>query len=154
MADSIIEQIGAAIETRLETITTGNSYEFTIPDAIRPTRQGGYTPAQLKTVVTQGPHQGVADVPCGYEQWFVPFHCDVLNDTTATTPEAYDTLVNRWGSDVKKAMGTDLTLGNLALPTTMVLPANQILDENQQFEGARVTVLIEYRHLWDDPYSQ
>jgi len=157
MATSIVEQIGAAAKTRIETITTGNGYEFSVDGATRPTRQGGYTPAQLHVVITADMNEveeRTEEAPCGYEQWRVPFHFDVLNNGQVTKPDAVDTLVNKWGADVAKALSTDLTFGGLALGTGTPTPGMALEGETGKFAGARVTLPVEFRHLRGNPYSQ
>lgn len=155
MATTILEQIAAAIATRLATITTGNGYNWTTAGTKRPTRQGGYTPAEKQVLLIQDEPEIVTEnVPVGHEQWIVEFEIQVQHNNTATPGSAAATIHNMYAGDVKKALGTDLTFGGLALGLHSPGPGIALEDRNGKFAGTSVPFPVELRHLLDNPYSQ
>lgn len=171
MPEPINEQIAAAIEARLLTVTTASGYQVTIAAVLRPTQLGvdDDTPRNLLAVLEQidprldeDKRHEVALTPDArpfihwVQPWAISLYVQTSERDAAATPS--DTLINRFRAAVEKALMVDPGWG--ATPTTPLayatnLAAGQYFEDTAGgFVGFTVIVEVSYRTFETDPYTQ
>ena len=112
MATTIPEQIAVKLKARLETITTGNGYENTVSEVIRPTWKGEEIhPKDDQIILTQGtqswsPELSHAGNP-GAWAWQLPFEISGGLRPSETSITPIDTFRNQFLGDIHRAIGGD-----------------------------------------------
>jgi len=157
LQDPVLEQIAAAIKTRLETVTTANGYNYSLASVIRPPRYGPTTYANLTAVLMQEDPEVMGDDPylegnpvrVQFACMFIVYLFHLPSDTST---DAVDTVLNRLAADVTKAVMTDQTFGGLALPTTRVMPQQEFIPSQGAGCGVSVPIEVHYRVSELDPY--
>ena len=157
MADPIIEQIAQAIRTQLLTISVDNGYETDVTDVVRPTRIGRFVdPKHLQIAMIQEDPEPYDDLsypgnPPGraWQQRYL-LDCIVLSSDRETTPIAET--INKFSADVIKALFADPQWATLALDT--IVEAPRMLAEPGGPDGITIPLVIRYRVLENDPYTQ
>ena len=153
MADSIIEQIVAAIKTGLEGITIAGGYNQTIVEVVRPTRLGGFKPRDLLIVMDQQDPTLDEEAPHMFIQWIQPIAISVFVISSDTSTAAIDTRINTVRSDIEKCLRVDPTWSQLAIDTR--ISAALYFPENEGgYSGITIIADVIYRTLEDDPFSQ
>jgi len=155
MSLAIVEQISAAIETRLETITTDNGYSLSVSEVVRPTRIGGVSPKDKQIVLRQGnwkppgEQESASNSTTKVQIYYVT--CWVRSSDKATT--AVDTEINQLAADVEKALMSDDTFGGLAIMSDLT-GGIALESDDGQCEGITLLLEVQYRCRWGDPYTQ
>jgi len=160
MAKPIVEQIAAAVKTKLATISKANGYETDVVEVVRPTRLGGGTTKWLQprdkliVLIQDDPQEAEVTQNQARKTWIQPFGamCFVRPSDASTTP--VDTIINAFRADVEKAVMTDRNWSGLAIDTEVWAPEGFIDEKNIAFEGVTVAFAIKYRTLYEDPYQQ
>ena len=156
MSEPIVEQIAAALKTRIESVTVTNGYQETVSEVVRPSRASGeqaYVPQNNLVVILQDdPEEG--DSPEGLKAWIQPFALMAFAQLSDQASTPADTVLNRFAADLEKAIRSDPTFGGLAYDA-VIRPAFGWVGKNAftGFEGITVNVDIYYRTLEDDPYA-
>lgn len=150
MADSIRERICQNVVTTLQGVTEANGYQITLRSVDRlPT-----SPYQLPEV----PCAIVADVSEEEEEGIpVQFsHCSLLFEVKVMLAEftSISEAANRAIASVKKALRADHHRGGLALDTDIKGNETVLSEETLPYGMVSLSVLVTYRHLLNDPYSQ
>ena len=153
MADEVSEQIAAAIFTKLQTVTTANSYTATLVP-IRPTGRDLYTPQDLLAVLqqddpTRNDEWSVSGNPVA-DAWDLAYVVDVWRAVDETSTVPMDKLLSNIWADVIKAIMTDETHGGIAI-MTQPQPRVTTYYEGGAFEGVRCEFNVTYRTDQDDP---
>jgi hypothetical protein len=154
---SILEQIAAAMKTRLETITEGAAYTFTPSSVVRPTRLGGYSPIDKLIILEQpSPEEGPNDLQGNYvrQSWTQDFEVSVFCINSDASTAAIDTTINERRADIETALMSDATFGGLALNTSRIQSFNRWITDDGSFEGGTVVFRCEYRVKETDPRVQ
>lgn len=142
----IVERIAANIVSALDHIskTAGFSQNTDIEVA----GQAPVSWEHLKIDVTPGTSDDAGSAAAGFVDWHQFFNVTVAYVAAEGTDEAQIRAdLFRLAADIYRAVIVDRTRGNLAFDTTPH-PPELFLD------GIRVPVLVWYRHLSDDPFSQ
>lgn len=173
MSFSIVEQIAQAIQTRIQNVTAANNYSFTVIDAARPLRMGGFIgasgtkytgPVDGLVVIAQGEAvkrdkasgTGGAIPKAGRSTHFALI-CFIVPSEEDTTPA--DQVVSSAAAELERGITTPESniatwgqFGGLAIQSyvdSITLFAPQ--------EGEHCGVIIElevfYRHPDNDPYT-
>ena len=172
MPEPIVEQIAAAVETRLLTVTIANGYQVDIAGVLRPTQLGldSIAPRPLLAMMLQiDPYlddsknhpKGLGpDIGPPLIHWVQPWAIALFVQTSerATPPLPADTLINRFRASVEKALMVDPGWG--ATPTTALayrtdlVPPIYFPETEGGFVGCSVILEAGYRTLETDPYTQ
>lgn len=156
MSEPIVEQIAAALKTRIEGVTVALGYMTDVVQVVRPPRASGeaaYVPKDRLVVILQDdPEEG--ESPEGLKDWIQPFALLAFAQVSDQATAAVDTTLNRFAADLEKAVRTDPTFGGLAYDA-VIRPRYGWVGKNEftGFEGVTVNVDIHYRTTEDDPYS-
>lgn len=169
MPEPIVEQIAVAIKTRLLTITTGNGYQVSVAGVLRPTQLGidAVAPrhlmiamAQLDARLDELKAHPLAASPDGppLVHWIQPWSIACFIQTSESSSDPADTLLNRLRCSVEKALLVNPGWG--ATPTTPLAYETNVVGVDLfkitagGFVGASVIVEVSYRTLETDPYTQ
>lgn len=152
MADSLREQIMAAVETRFATITVANGYETAIGSKTFKWRVTDFQEAEL-------PCHNFRDVSCDTEQKVSGVHEHVLKvESVAVAKQPSDMPADKYGrkmaADIWKAIGTDRKWSTLAFDTNPLRDEITIEHENLKLVAVRVEFEIKYRTTSFNPYVQ
>jgi hypothetical protein len=152
--EPVVEQIAQAIAAKLATITTANGYLLTVSQVVRPNRTGMlWTPKDLGVAVLQGGAEPTAltGSPLAIE-WSQEFSLDLVARVSEASQTPLDQVLNRFESEVVKAVMADPQWGGLAINTELVRidypPAEGGV------EGVTIVVAVHYRVREADPYTQ
>ncbi len=172
MSEPIVEQIAAAVETRLLTVTIDNGYQVDVAGVLRPPQLGldSIAPQHLLAVMLQidphldepknQPHGLGPDIGPPLIHWVQPWAIALFVQTSerATPPVAADTLINRFRASVERALMVDPGWG--ATPTTPLAYRSDLMppiyfgETAGGFVGCSVILEVGYRTLETDPYTQ
>lgn len=159
MATPIVEQIAVKIRTRLLAITTGNGYETTVAQVIRPTRIDESSPADYQIHLTQETetlNQVFPGEPARHE-YKQPFRIalGLRPSEKSTTP--LDTYRNTFHADVKKALSQagsgDWTQWDGLAVRSVPGSAEWFLDSDGATSGVQMILDVYYRVYENDPYT-
>lgn len=160
MSTPIPELIALELVSRLEAITTGNGYPFTVPSVDRVGRDGrGWSPKNLAIAVTQPAdmrnreHDHEGNPPAEGHDLAFSIHCFVRQSDDTTTPD--QTTENALVAAVKKAVaGTSdwYTFGGNAFNAQWGTVSPFLSDEGKH-AGATLPLLVMYRISEIDPYT-
>jgi hypothetical protein len=155
--EPLVEQIAAALVAVLAAITVAAGYRTTVSGVVRPRRLEDHAAADSGIALMQDDPEEDGELESGaggLKMWLQPFriHCFLQISDADTT--ALDTRLNRFRSDVEKAIRANPTLGGLATDAIVRPPESWIFKPNRSFEGVTVNVEIHYRTLENDPYTQ
>jgi hypothetical protein len=149
----IVERIMGALKTKLEGITIAAGYQQTVSSVVRPTRLGGFTPADRMIVLSQkGMAAEDSESAIGHTARMlkVEVRCILRTSEAETTP--IDTRTNKFSADVEKILLVDESLGGLA--DWIDVDDVEIQDPGDDFAGCTVNLTIGYRTLRTYPYSR
>jgi len=160
MAESIAEQIVAAVKTRLADITTGNGYQFSVAGIQRPKRYGAYTPTDLQAVVTQGAITRVTELDHPGNPPAIAYGSTIqiavnLMPNRKTDTLAADTWRHRAAASVIKAVTSVSNWhnwGGLAINTEFEEPDFDTQDDAGNI-GVIVPIVVTFRVSETDPYT-
>jgi hypothetical protein len=152
MADSLREQIMAAVAVRFALIKPANGYETTIGERTHKWRVTDINDAEL-------PAHNFRDVSCEIEQAVSKLHFHTLKiESVAVAKKPIDMAVDKFGrkmiADIWKAIGVDRQWSGLASDTNPVRDEMDIEQDDRQLVGVRVEFEIKYRTLSFNPYIQ
>ena len=166
--EPIIEQIAAAIEARLLTITTANGYQVSVAGVLRPTQFGidAISPRNNLLVMVQADAR-LDEVkrhppgPTGRDliDWWQPWVIGCYVQTSESSTDEADKLMNRLRSSVEKALLVDPGWGPtptqpLANETKLVTSEYFPIDPPGGYAGVAVVMEVSYTTLEKDPYTQ
>lgn len=159
MSEPIVENIAAALFTRLQAVTTGNGYQQTLA-ALRPTSTArDITPMDLRAVLLQldATPAEESDIPGNpnAQAWWQLFVVCVYLRPSDTDSVPIDTRVNRVTADVIKAISAPAnweTFGGNAINARFPPPA-RFEHESGDHEGVCVFVDVCYRTDEKNPYN-
>ena len=156
MADPIVEQIAADVLTTVQTVTTGNGYNYTVSAKRMPSQAETIGPADLGVILYQGdPAKKTDSEPQNRYDWMQPFFlaCYVSIKEDDVTEPAIETKVNRVRADIEKALMVDRNRSTLAIDTIIGEPV--AFDTGiDGMDGIVVRIDVWYRVDQDDPYTQ
>jgi hypothetical protein len=160
MATPVVEDIAVGLQTAIETITTGNGYEFNIGSVLRPRRKDQYTPDHLTAVIQQedpeDPDEPLTEGNPAIRHWKQPYTVDVIVNPDQTENRAIDTVINEVRSDVEKAIAVAFASGGALVSFQrgfLIGPPVRFEIEAGGFEGIRMFVFISYATDENDPYT-
>jgi len=155
MATPVIENIAADIATKIDLITTGNGFEYTLV-ARRPKRVlfGNETWKDQDVLIVQGAEKSRTDLlgANGVKEIVQGFFLMAITVQSDTASDSIDTKNNKVAADLEKKLMEDITRNSYAIYTEIVdrLP----LVENEFFSGVMLEVDITYRVNVEDPYTK
>jgi hypothetical protein len=149
MAYPISEQILANIETTLEAMTVVGGYQraYTVE---REAKQSN-TPADGKLIIYVGDQEEQPNPPLMHDEWLMPVAIACYGPISDSSSDATSRRIGQYASDVCKALAADLHRGNLAVNTHI-----RGVDMSPQSAPptALVKIEVQYRTLYNDPFSQ
>ena len=160
MPTAVPETIALEIVSRLQQITTGNGYNFTVAEVVRPTRlQKNITPRHLQIQVVQAidsynealSHEG-APPAMAYDLVF-NLHCFVRDSDASTTPRA--TTENDMATAVRKAICDSADWYNFE-GNAIIADWGQsrpFVSPEGEHSGVTVPLVVTYRVSETDPYT-
>lgn len=160
MPTAVPEQIATKLVTRLETITTGNGFNFDVANVVRPNRrQVGIRPEHLQIQVVQGAntynrsqsHEG--NPPAIAYDLVFNMHCGVRDDDDSTTPSS--TTENDFETAVKEAICDSADWHNwdgVAVISDFGQSRPYVSPEGEH-AGVTVPLIVTYRISETDPYT-
>lgn len=152
--EPVVERIALELVERLETISPDAGYNYAPARVLRPKREG-YSPEHLLIVLDQGDptiQQEVEGNPFRYE-WVQPFHLGLFVKPTDDDTEPIAAVVNKFRSDVEKAICTPANWENfdgLAIDAHWSSPARFTTDDGS-YDGILLQLDITYRVAPGDP---
>lgn len=152
MPDSIREQVVQALETLLGTITKTNGYLTNVGNKIY---RGTDRPLEISelpgAVMVEGQESSDQEVTIGKNHHYL--NISVEARTTYTDTENYQQVAGKMLADIIKVVGTDPTLGGLAID---ISNQGNIVDRPEaeaQIAAVDISLLVHYRTDHLDPYS-
>lgn len=146
MADSIRQQIITALDTRLKTITTANSYKTNAGAHVFDWLDRDLADSELDAIIYRDKQNEITDSGFGTVINTVTVEIEVKTKSASTTAAQ----VRKMIEDVYKAIGTDDTWGGLALTTN---PQTDEIDLSQVEKiagSALIVIKIEYNtNAWE-----
>ena len=139
MADTVREQILAALETRLKTIKVINGYITNLGNSVYHYRAGELAPGELPAVVIRDTASEISP-RVGAVEHRVAVDLRVEVTAGATTIQAVYDLI----ADVYKAIAVDDRWGGLALDTTPQGEVIEVGQDERTIGGAAIRIEIEY----------
>jgi hypothetical protein len=160
MSTAIPEQIATVLVERLETITTDNSYAFSVNDVTRVQRSAkGWTPRNLSLAVEMGAENRSPDIDhegnpaaLGYVQEYL-IHGFVRQSDRGTTVD--NTTENALVAAIKKAVaGTSdwHTFGDVSIDADWG-PKRPFISPEGEHAGQTLSLLVMYRISETDPFE-
>ncbi len=160
MATPIIEQIMTKVVAALQGITTGNGYEQTVSEVYRPKTILGYGTVPNKDLSIQL----ILGDPTRNEElsrmgnpplvaWDQPLEMNLIYRPSESATSAIELVLNKFWSDVIKAIYADPQWGALAINTEISDP-QWLISQDDGFVGINATVNLQYRHQENNPYQQ
>lgn len=159
MPDPVIEQIADALVTRLQAVTTGNSYAFTVASVIRPDRAGTITHTDYLVAVEQTTterNDELSRAASGGLQiaWDTTFQITCFLRPTDSDTTALDQLGNIAISELTRGIcnaSAWWTFGSKAIDATFT-GQEHFNDENGA--GVRLLLRVTYRTDEADPRTE
>lgn len=152
MADTILEQAMAALQTNLEAIKVSNGYETDVKQVLRMPGSGasrGSYPVinqwELQDTVQEGPGEQVPVL-------FVSRVKRVLLELWMRSRSDQPTDINNLIGDTIKAVKADHNLGGLVIDMEIQTVRIAVSDDSS-LVGAEVDVNVWYRHRLSNPFS-
>jgi hypothetical protein len=142
MAESILERIALDLLADLQTITTGNGYNYTLSVSRR--LRSHENPVDLSAFLELGSAVPVDKESHGKTGWYQIFKVAVVSQQTEADATDADKRISRIFTDIAKCVETDYGRGGLAQDTNVV--GWELWDL-----GVAVNIEIHYRHVWNDP---
>jgi len=155
MSEPVLELIAQAVETQAQTITVANGYLTDVGDAIRRHRRGDREQLGEQILVSQGERRKPETEVDGKTCWVQPFHLDLVLRPGEDEETIVDTLVNRFVADVEKCFPEVSSPSWWAAGITAhrVIGPVALADSLAGCEGARMTIEIDYRTAYGNPYT-
>jgi hypothetical protein len=152
MADSLREQIMAAVKTRFEGITAANGYETTIGARTFKWRVTDFQDEEL-------PCHNFRDTECETEQFLSGVHLHKMKvESIAVAKQPADMDADKYGrkmlADIWKRIGVDRKWGSLAYDTNPLRDEIIIEHDNVKLVAVKVEFEIKYRTASFNPYTQ
>lgn len=167
MSTPVVETIATVLKARLERITTGNGFNYTVPEVLRPLRLGKIRSRDFQIVLVQDNPvlNAEASVESGSGRLLA---FDVIfaimgylrPSDTSTTP--IETFINTFAADIQKAVTnpSDSSLwwefksGGSAKAMNAAFDAPQYFgDSDGSVDGVVVPLSVTYRTPENDPYT-
>ncbi len=151
MSVPILEKIAVNLLAAINEITTDNGWNQTLT-AKRPKRinlDDEITEDLTAIIQQENPVKG--QETNSTIEWHQPFAIQtiVIDSDAATTP--IDTRLNTIRADVEKKVGEDITRGGYARDQRIMDP---VIFDGPKFTGIAVNIVVIYRTLYGDPYTQ
>lgn len=159
MSTPVAERCARVIATRVANVTVANGYSQTLTTH-RPTKAGGYTPADNLAVITQLDPQDEPLLEAGNPPMVthrVPYEIAVYVRPSDTDDTATDALLSVVASDVRRAVTNAAAWWNFTDATgatainAMWSQDEKFTTENGQLEGVRLTLVCEIRTSENNP---
>jgi len=160
MASTIIDQIVDDVKTAIAAISTGGGYETDVESVYEPLTVKGYTKPPMKSFQVQltlvDPERN-EDIDLQGNPprvgWTQPIETALMYrpSDSATTP--IRTVLNKFWSDVIKAVQSDPYRAGLAIDTRITDPA-WFINDADGYVGISCFINIIYRHKENNPYEQ
>ena len=168
----VVESIAQVLLGRLKTISVANGYHQDIARVMRPTRLGGYSPADRLLVLLHGDRTRDVDNMAEFESitWLQQFHVMGFRAPSDNDPTPIDTLINLLQCDIETALCVDVRSltdspppenqawwlladqGAGQLATSMWLDnPQQIQNDDGSIAGVLVSVVVQYTVSKTDP---
>lgn len=149
----VVETIRLNMAAAAATVTTGNGYNVTLN--VQDVARYGNTVANGDTTLEQGDEETLGeDDEQGANQYHT-FHQSFLFFINVRNPgnaAAYDSLLNTYTADLRKAVMADIQRGGYA-NWTHLQPSRLFENDAGQIAGVVVSFLVHYRTKLDDPYT-
>lgn len=160
MPDSIREQIVAALENRLKTITVADGYNFDLATKVFIWRDSEYAEEELPALNIMDVEEDTSNLSVQSQQeQLLKVEIHGMNmataaDGTTKTTKLNATQIRKLNSDITKALGVDTRLGGLSID---ILPGKseiEVAQDKKTVAGLKRTVYVKYRTKRFDPYTQ
>lgn len=154
----VVEQIAQTLVDRLSLLTAGYSIFTPVPEVIRPTRNGNWTPKHLQIVVTNGDSEVDEELslpgnpPATCRKQTFNIHCHLLPSEKDTTP--IDELVETMVADVITVVANDSwwwAFDGLAINAEF--QTTTPLESDGSFGGVTIPLVVTYRTDEGNPYN-
>jgi hypothetical protein len=152
MSEPIIEQIAVLLAARLATITIVNGYDFDIGEVCRPPSLTNPDLVNLQSILYQGEESPAESQAYGHDTRMQEFIVALILRPAETDTTAADTHMNRFASAIRKHLHSDQTWAAKATDFSVFGP--EPLPPESNLEGAQMRVVVTYRTLENDPYTQ
>lgn len=153
MSEPIIELIAANIETVVNTITAGNGYNYNLT-AKRPKRIDFLTESwnNLDVIIQQTSAAAKdSEYSHPYKTYTITFMLVAIVVGSDSDSFSIDTQKNKIAADIEKAIMADRTRGGYAMDSN-ITEINFITDDDAG--GVSLLLEVEYRTIYDNPYSE
>ena len=152
MSIPVVEHIAVFITDAVNAITTDNGFNQVIK-AIRPKRLSlaDEITDDLTAIIQMDDPSPAENQPNETAAWVQPFAIQVILIAPDNVTTSYETRINKVRSDIEKKLTADLTCGGYAYNVEVKAP-NIFGDES--FTGVVVNIEVEYRTVWNDPYTK
>ena len=147
MADSKRQQIITALDARLKTIKTVNGYETNLGDNVFELRPAPLQDSELPGVVYYDTNE-THDIAVQTHIHTISINMDVITSGATTIAT-----VRKMIADIIKAVGVDVTFGNLAEDSRILSDDIKIEHESKLIGGALIKMEIEYTTNTFNPYA-
>jgi len=149
MTTPINESIMLNVEALINTITTGNGYNQTLT-AMRSKRVDyKYEPPDNGSTLITWLGDRSVDNAAGLASWTMELSIFSIVCPAAETTDI-DPLMAQVSADIEKALKIDAQRNSLAIDTRITDKSPQ---DSTIGEGINITVEIDYRTNWGDPYN-
>ncbi len=151
MPDSLRQQIINAVDARLKTITTANSYETDLGRNVFEHRTTALGDSELPGINFRdvGCDVSQEDVAIGQHGYELTMEAEIVVKAGATSAIQIRKMI----ADVIKAIGVDPRWGNLAVRTTPLSDGLKFDQSEKIIAGALLTYSIIFRTTKFNPYA-
>lgn len=158
-ARPVVERIAVVLFGRLQLLAAGFAPSTYVPEVVRPTRMGGFTPQHMQVVMTQDDPEEVPELmipgnppAIAFRQVF-NIRCHVMPSEKDPTP--LDEYINTVSSDVVLAVTSTgaqwHTMGGLAIDSQWL--TRERVEHDGSFAGINVPIAVTYRTSERNPYQ-
>lgn len=156
MTTPILETISEDIKTAINAITVANGYNQTLI-GYRPKREDykDVMAEDLKVLIIQGDEDEIENTVsiCGGKEWAQPYILMALVIDSDSATASIDTRINQVRADIQKKLMIDPSRGGNAIDT-ILLPSAKIPENDKNWTGIMVNIIVRYRVKISDPYTK
>jgi len=156
----ISELIDGNIQTTLQNVVAGPTYQVTLSSVMFPDPSGNTPPADMQCIIHVGDDQEDPDdvTPLGMKQWRRTYAIQIYIMKTVAELQAtrFETWKNTVRADVEKALLADVnrTVNTVPLAANTEVHDPITFEDANDAQGIFVICEVTYRTNFLDPYSQ
>ena len=153
MADSIREQVLAALKELLEEVTTGNDYNTDMGNNVNLGLRAPLEENDLPAMVVMEGVENVQAEPLTKNTCFLPVMVHGYTTYDNDDDGTWSQIGNKMIADIVKIIGTDTTLGGLVVDIEPGQRTNEDPEGETKVQAVQVDFVIQYRTGYLDPYN-